>query len=211
MNVLLDLDGTLTDPREGIVGCIRHALAELGEVAPQDADLVRYIGPPLRDAFRELLGDDQDRIEAAVVAYRARFVDVGIFENKLYAGIPESLQALIQRDVRLFLATSKPRVYAERILDHFGLSPFFAGIHGSELNGSLSNKVELVAHVLAANQLNHASTTMVGDRHHDMLGAIGNGVRPVGVLWGYGSRAELLHAGATELYESPAELAKLVA
>lgn len=211
MNVLLDLDGTLTDPREGIVGCIRHALSELGEIAPGDEMLVRYIGPPLRDTFRELLGDDSERVEAAVRAYRVRFEAVGMFENEVYAGVPEALEALARRGARLYLATSKPRVYAERILSHFGLSAHIASAYGSELNGALSNKSELIAHVIGRAGLDHSRTVMVGDRKHDIQGAVDNRVRPVGVLWGYGSKAELENAGAAELYEKPEELAKLVA
>lgn len=211
MNVLLDLDGTLTDPREGIVGCIRHALHELGEAVPNDAELARYIGPPLRDAFRELIGSDAERIEAAVMAYRCMFESVGMFQNKVYGGIPSVLDTLSRRGAHLYLATSKPRVYAERILKHFGLATFFAAIYGSELNGALSSKSELIAHVLDDAGLDSAESIMVGDREHDMRGAVDNLVRPIGVLWGYGSRRELLEAGARELYESPHELAKLVA
>jgi phosphoglycolate phosphatase len=211
VNVLLDLDGTLTDPRKGIVGCVRHALSELGEVAPSDQELARYIGPPLRDTFRELLGSDSERIEAAVGAYRVRFEAIGMFENEVYAGVPEALDALSRQGARLYLATSKPRVYAEGILRHFGLLTRFTRAYGSELNGTLSNKSELIAHVLGNEGLDCSRTIMVGDRRYDMQGAVDNRVRPVGVLWGYGSKVELLQAGATELYEKPEELARLVA
>ena len=211
MNVLLDLDGTLTNPREGIVGCIRHALVQLGETVPPDNELERFIGPPLRDAFRELIGDATERVEAAVTAYRVRFEATGMYENQIYAGVPDALSAMSQRGTRLFLATSKPRVFAERILKHFGLDGSFIRIYGSELDGTRSNKSELIAHILRDAGLDRSRTVMVGDRSHDIRGAVDNLVRPVGVLWGYGTRAELQEAGAKELYERPEELAQLVA
>ena len=196
MNVLFDLDGTLTDPRAGIVACIRHALSTLGQPAPPESDLERFIGPPLRDALSELLSADSKRVEAAVAAYRERFTALGMLENVVYEGIPRALDSLAARDVRLFVATSKPRVFAERILDHFGLAQYFSAIYGSELGGELSNKRDLIAHVLATSRLHPADTVMVGDRHHDVHGALCNHVFPAGVLWGYGSRDELRSAGA---------------
>jgi phosphoglycolate phosphatase len=197
MNILLDLDGTLTNPEQGIVGCIRHALAELDHPLPQDVDLARYIGPPLADAFREILA--------------TRFGTVGLFENEVYDGIPEALEALVASNARLFLATSKPRVYAVRIVEHFGLSKFFDGLHGSELDGTRTDKAELIAHIMQIERLSPEETVMVGDRRHDVVGALANRVRPLGVLWGFGSRDELSAAGASELLERPADLRRLVA
>lgn len=210
MNILLDLDGTLTNPEQGIVGCIRHALAELDHPLPQDVDLARYIGPPLADAFREILAtSDPEHVAAAVAAYRARFGTVGLFENEVYDGIPEALEALVASNARLFLATSKPRVYAVRIVEHFGLSKFFDGLHGSELDGTRTNKAELIAHIMQIERLSPEETVMVGDRRHDVVGALANRVRPLGVLWGFGSRDELAAAGASELLERPADLRRL--
>jgi len=211
VNVLFDLDGTLTDPREGIVACIRYALSTLGEPTPSDSNLERFIGPPLRDAFGELLSKDLARVEAAVAAYRERFVAVGMFENIVYEGIPAVLESLVARDARLFVATSKPRLFAERILDHFGIASYFSAIYGSELGGARSDKAELITYVLARSRLDPSDTIMVGDRHHDVHGARRNRVIPVGVLWGYGSREELSLAGAERLLEEPYEVAQLVA
>jgi phosphoglycolate phosphatase len=211
VNVLLDLDGTLTDPREGIVGCIRHALIQLGESLPPDSELEKFIGPPLHDVFRQLTSGNSDQVEAAVTAYRARFEAIGMYENQVYPGIPNALKELAQRGARLFLATSKPRVFAERILKHFDLSNGFVRIYGSELDGSRGDKSELIAHILDDANLNRAHTVMVGDRSYDVLGAVTNQVHPVGVLWGYGSRKELQDAGAKQLYEHPKELVQLVA
>ncbi len=211
MNVLFDLDGTLTDPREGIVACFRHTLAALRLPVPPDTDLERYIGPPLRDALRDLLpvGSGPPHLEAAVRVYRERFGSVGLFENAVFEGIPESLDCLARRRLRLFVATSKPRVFAERILERFGLAQHFEGVYGSELDGRLSYKDELIGYVLADAKLDPEETLMVGDREHDALGAVANGVCPVGVLWGFGSREELLAAGVQRLFEVPSALAAI--
>lgn len=211
MNVLLDLDGTLTDSRKGIVACIQHALRSLGYDAPEESALLRYVGPPLQASFRELLPlDDGSDSARAIAAYRERYVAVGMFENSVYAGVPAALELLRDRGARLFLATSKPKVYAERILDHFELSRYFEEIYGSELDGRRADKGDLIAHVLSSSQLHREQTAMVGDRHHDAVGALANGVRAVGVLWGYGSREELSSAGAQMLLEAPSELGHLI-
>lgn len=212
MDLLFDLDGTLTDPGQGIVACLRHALVSLGHAPPAEAELQRFIGPPLRDCFGALLGcDDDGPITAAVDAYRARFTEIGMFENLVYHGIPEALAALQSRGARLFVATSKAQVFAERILRHFGLADRFTAIHGSELDGTRSDKRQLIAHVLASEGLRAQDTVMIGDRRHDMIGAIGNGVLPIGVLWGYGSASELTTAGASRLLADPEALTELAA
>jgi phosphoglycolate phosphatase len=208
VNVLFDLDGTLTDPRDGIVACIKHGLASLGEPSPSDMELERYIGPPLHETFTKLLRGD-GRVDAAVKAYRERFSAVGMFENVVYPGIPEVLESLGARGAELYVATSKPQVFAERILDHYGLSRHFKAVFGSELNGARSNKGELIGHLLMVAGLSAADTVMVGDREHDVHGARRNGVSAVGVLWGYGSREELAAAGAEQIFEQPSDLSGL--
>jgi phosphoglycolate phosphatase len=210
MNVLIDLDGTLTDSRPGIVACIQHALRQLGHDAPEESALLKYIGPPLHAAFRELLSTNQDSdVERAIAAYRERYVAVGMFENSVYAGVPQALKELQGRGARLFVATAKPEVFAQRILERFELSHYFAAIHGSELDGRRTDKTELIAHVLTTSQLRPAQTVMVGDRHHDIEGALKNGVAAVGVLWGYGTREELASAGSRTLLAAPSELGGL--
>jgi phosphoglycolate phosphatase len=212
MNVLFDLDGTLTDPREGIVGCFKHALLSLGHKCPADAELARYIGPPLQESFGTLLGStDPKDIDSAVRLYRRRFASTGMFENSVYPGIHSALTTLRGSGAALFVATSKPRVFAERILVHFGLQEYFCAIHGSELDGRRSHKGDLIAHVLRAESLSPHSTAMVGDRAHDILGAKAHGVFPVGALWGYGSYDELVAAGAQMLCEQPKTLGRLSA
>jgi phosphoglycolate phosphatase len=211
MNVLFDLDGTLTDSRHGIVACLVHALRTLGQPVPAEKVLEGLIGPPLGATFRELLGPRADSaVGAAIAAYRERYSSVGMFESLVYEGIPDVLASLSSRGARLFVATSKPRVFAERILEHFDLARYFSAVHGSELDGRLSEKGDLVAHVLATSGLSASETLMVGDRRHDIVGALRNNVVPVGVLWGYGSEDELVAAGATRLLREPREAAGLV-
>jgi phosphoglycolate phosphatase len=209
--VLLDLDGTLTDPRDGIVRSIRHALERLGAPCPPDDHLVRYIGPPLRASFGELLGTrDRARMDQAVALYRERYRPIGLFENAVYDGIPQALDALRAGGHRLILCTAKPAEYAEEILVHFGLRGAFAAVHGAELDGTRVDKAELMAWLLPREDVDPADAVMVGDREHDVVAARANGVRALGVLWGYGSAAELTAAGAEALLERPAELAAAV-
>lgn len=204
LTLLLDLDGTLTDPREGIVGCLRHAFLSLGRTPPPDATLARCIGPPLAESFRRLLpgGAGEDAVARAIAHYRERFDAQGWAENRVYPAIPDFLAALRARGWRAFVATSKPAVFATRITRHFSLQPL-AGVHGSELDGRRTDKGELIAHVLRVEGLDPALTVMVGDRHHDVRGACANGVAALGVTWGYGSREELRGAGARWLCDDP--------
>jgi phosphoglycolate phosphatase len=207
VNVLFDLDGTLTDPREGIVACLKYALLGLGHDCPSDLDLARFIGPPLKESFAVLLHTaDRKQINAAVELYRQRFSSKGMLENTVYPGIHSALTTLRGRGALLFVTTSKPRVFAERIVEHFGLKEYFCAVYGSELDGTRSDKSELIAHVLQAESLSPHSTVMVGDRAHDVVGAKVHGVFPIGVLWGYGSSDELIAAGATTLCAKPETL-----
>lgn len=210
-SLIIDLDGTLTDPRQGILACIRYALCKLGRAVPADDQLERFIGPPLQHVFAELVGSsERPAVLQAVAYYRERFSEAGIFENAVYPGIPEALSHLDERGMRLFLASTKPRVFAERILAHFRLDGYFHAIWGSELDGTRSDKSELIAHILSEHRLACPATAMVGDRMHDIRGALANGLIAVGALWGYGSRQELESAGASILLEQPSDLARLV-
>lgn len=210
MNVLLDLDGTLTDPRSGIVACIKHALSGLNETCPSDAELERYIGPPLQESFAALFGSDEAKIATAIRLYRERFSITGIFENAVYPDIPSALAAVQGLGAVLFVATSKPTVFAERIIEHFGLGIYVRAIYGSELDGRRSNKTELISHILEAESMSPTAACMVGDRKHDMIGARANGIYALGALWGYGSREELVTAGALAVCERPSNLAEVL-
>jgi phosphoglycolate phosphatase len=211
MNVLFDLDGTLTDPREGILACFKYALQKLQVPAPIDRELERFIGPPLWESFSTLCGsNDKGVVEQAVVLYRERFAAKGMFENRIYPGIADALASLQQARAQLFVVTSKARVFAEPIVEHFGLRRFFRSVHGSELDGSYAEKSELIARTLSSESLAADETVMVGDRAHDVIGAKANGVFSVGALWGFGSREELTSAGADLLCESPKMILDLI-
>jgi phosphoglycolate phosphatase len=202
--VLFDLDGTLTDPAEGIVGCIRHALESLEAPVPPASLLTRCIGPPLRESFAKLL--DQPgaaAVEEAVRRYRERFEASGMYENRVYPGVGELLERIAGMGWRAYVTTSKPTPYARRILDYFGLNGSFVAIYGSEMDGRLTRKADLLAHVLAAESLAAEDTVMVGDRAEDILGAHKHRLASVGVTYGYGSVQELREAGATWICDDP--------
>ena len=205
--VLLDLDGTLSDNFEGIARSIRHALARLGAPDPGDAVLRGCVGPPLRESFSRLIDNAcASTVEQAIDAYRERYAVLGWRENAAYPGVHDALDALASARVRLFVCTSKPEVFATRIVAHLG----FHGVervYGADLAGGLDDKSKLLAHAIASERLDPTRCIMVGDRHHDVLAAQANGVRAVGVLWGYGSREEL--GGAQRLLDAPADLAML--
>jgi phosphoglycolate phosphatase len=203
--LLVDLDGTLTDPAEGIVGCFRMALEALGRSAPPAAELTWIIGPPLRGCFAEALNGEGNPEEALKI-YRGRYSTEGLFEAVVYDGIKETLADLRAAGTRLFLCTAKPLVYAVRILSHFDLARHFEGAYGDELGGRFQDKAELVAHILERQRLEADDCCMWGDRKHDVLAASRNGIPTIGALWGYGGADELRAAGAAALCESPLQV-----
>jgi phosphoglycolate phosphatase len=207
MIALFDLDGTLTDPKAGITRSIQYALDKLGRPVPEADELTWMIGPPLIASFTKLLDGPEDAQEALGL-YRERFGVTGLFENEVYAGIPALLQDLRNKGVRLFVATSKPHVYARQIIDHFELSRFFSGIYGSELDNRNADKRDLIRHILEQERFDQAGAVMIGDRKHDAVGAKANGLASIGVTWGYGSRQELLDAGVDCLVDTPQDLAE---
>lgn len=211
MHLLFDLDGTLTDPYQGITRCISHALLALGRPVPPQVELQWCIGPPLKNSFTTLLASDDDKLaEEALAIYRERFGSVGLYENELYEDIPETLSALQDMGHMLYVATSKPTVYAAEIIGHFGLQQYFKAIHGSELDGTRSDKTDLISHILQDETITSSSALMVGDRKHDMIGAKANGVCGVGVLWGYGTEDELEASGADICISHPKELKTVI-
>lgn len=207
-HLYFDLDGTLTDPYEGITRCIVYALDKLGFPRPSEDYLYNCIGPPLYDTFPELVGPDLSL--EAIDLYRERFVEVGWQENVLYDGILDTLEALASAGHRLFVATSKPHVHAKKIVDHFGMGRFIETVYGCELDGTRANKVDLLEFAVRKNPGN-VHRSMIGDRKHDLAGAIANNMRPVGVAWGYGSVEELSLAGAAAIAATPHELPDLLA
>ena len=210
-NVLVDLDGTLTDPFEGIAASIRYAMNSLGLELPSDDDVRRAIGPPLRQTFGNLLATrEASCIEEALRLYRERFSVTGLLENRVYSGLSEMVANLNMVGCRLFIATSKPSVYAHKIIDHFGLTKLFVAVYGSDFDGRLENKADLIHHLLDSEHLVARDSVMVGDRSHDILGAKAHGVSAIGVTWGYGSRKELEDAGADVICSSPTEVCRFL-
>lgn len=209
--LLFDLDGTLTDSRPGIVACIRHALTRMATGAPPGDDaMLACLGPPLRESFARLLAtDDPQVIDRAIAHFRERFDDIGWRENNVYPGIADTLAALAARGHRMMVCTSKPGVYARRIVAHFGLDGVFTAVYGSGLDGALDDKRDLLAHLIGREGVDPSHTQMIGDRHHDVRAARANATSAIGVLWGYGSRDEL--ADADRLVATPAELAGALA
>ncbi len=206
--LLFDLDGTLTDPKSGIVRCMKHALHTLGASCPPDDTLASFIGPPLRGTFATLLAtSDRSAIERAMALYRAEYGETGLFENQVYAGVAQMLDQARDLASAAFVATAKPKIYAERIVRRLGFDRYFAGIYGPELAGRFDDKSELLAHLLATEKVSPERAVMIGDRAGDVLSARANRVRSIGVLWGYGSEPELREAGADGLCGSPADLA----
>ncbi|MFZ3152550.1 MAG: HAD family hydrolase [Pseudomonas sp.] len=205
-NILFDLDGTLTDPREGITRSVQHALARLGIHEPDLQALEHFIGPPLLQCFMHSYGFDQATAWQAVQHYRERFAEVGLYENRLFDGVPALLQLLGEQGRTLYIATSKPSVFAEQIARHFGFAQHFKVIYGSELDGTRTDKVELIAHLLEKEQLVPETTLMIGDRKHDLIGARRNGLDAAAVAYGFGSAAELQAEAPTYHFHSLAEL-----
>ncbi len=210
--ILFDLDGTLTDPKEGIVRCYQYAIEKSNGPWMGEAELIPHIGPPIRDCFSKILNtDDCFAIDRAVDYYRERYTDIGMFENRVYNGISNVLDGLRNMGHRLFVATSKPRIYACKILDYFQLSHYFINVYGSKLDGTFASKELLISHIFAAEKLNGDTTWMVGDRKYDMRAAVANRVLPIGVLWGYGSFNELRSAGAVYICSRSNHLLALTA
>ena len=208
---LFDLDGTLTDPKIGITKSVQYALTAFGFDVPSLDDLTKFIGPPLRDSFRCYYGLSELDTENAVALYREYFSDKGIFENIVYQGVPEMLQYLINQGKTIALATSKPTVYAKRILEYFGLNCYFNLVAGCELDGTRSCKSEVISYVLdMLNPQREKSVVMIGDREHDIIGANETGIDSIGVTYGYGTREELETAGAIGIVNEVSELLKIL-
>jgi phosphoglycolate phosphatase len=221
MDVLIDLDGTMTDPKSGIIASVQYALSALEHPVPASPDLMWVIGPPLRDTFPKL-GVAAADVEQALALYRLNYTGKGashasaqamlpaMYDATVYAGMPEALTQL-SRTHRLIVCTSKPHVYARPILERFELAHFYSAIHGSELDGRNDDKADLIAHILHTESVDPANAVMIGDRKYDIMGATANKLPSIGVLWGYGSPDELMSAGATTLCDAPHELSDRIA
>lgn len=208
---LFDLDGTLTEPGEGITNSVMYALDKFGIHETDRTVLYRFIGPPLLDSFMQFYEMPQDQAEQAVAAYREYFRDRGLFENRVYDGIPALLQGLRDQGKTLVLATSKPEVFTLRILDKFDLTRYFHYVGAASLDSSRSQKADVIRHALhLCGNPAPETVVMIGDRWHDIHGAQENGIQSIGVLYGYGDRPELEQAGADVIVESVKRLQALL-
>lgn len=210
--VFFDLDGTLTDPGLGITNSVRYALERFGISVPDRSALYRFIGPPLMDSFREFYGFSHDDAAEAVRLYRVYFRAQGMFENAVYPGVPAMLRALRADGRRLIVATSKPEEFAVTIMDHFALSQHFDFIAGAAMDETRTQKWEVIDYAVSrAGIADRETVLMVGDRRHDILGAkrcaLGGAL---GVLYGYGDRAELTAAGADALADTVEDVSRLI-
>jgi phosphoglycolate phosphatase len=190
-NILFDLDGTLTDPKEGIVNSILYALHKLGIAENCISELDSFIGPPLRDAFAERYKLSDALADKAISYYREYYAARGIFENKLYPGVHALLASLSNKNYRLFVATSKPTVYAAEVLRHFKADSWFKEITGSNLDNTRTDKTEIIATIVSRHGLIASHSVMIGERMHDILGAKNNAMKSIAVTYGYGSPEEL--------------------
>lgn len=206
--ILFDLDGTLTESGEGIINCVQYALEKLGKKEEHPENLQCFIGPPLKEQFMKYAGLSEEEGEKAVVYYRERYTTTGIFENRLYPKIPELLELLKINNKILAVASSKPEVYVKQILEHFQIADYFTAIVGSELDGRRTEKTEVIEEALRRMHLEEErdKVLMVGDRSHDVQGAISCGLQCIGVAYGYGSREELEKAGAVYIADSVEDL-----
>ena len=209
--VLFDLDGTLTDPELGITKSVQYALKHYGIEIDDLKSLRKCIGPPLKQSFMEFFGFDEVKAEEAIERYREYFSKYGIYENDIFDGIRELLEELCHRGKKVVLATSKPRVFAEEILKHFGIEKYFSFLSGSEFDGTRGEKGEVIEYALSQMGVtDKSSAVLVGDRKFDVIGAIENGISCIGVLFGYGDREELEEAGADEIAEDMEELRRIL-
>ena len=207
--ILFDLDGTLTDSEEGIIRSIQYALASFG-IDEKAENLKEFLGPPAHIAYQKYYGFSEEQAALAVEKYRERFSVTGIYENRLYNGIPELLEKLTQDGKVLAIATSKPLVYTEIILKHFGIEHYFTEVVGSTMDGSFCDKSEIVAEALRRCGVDKSECIMVGDRRYDVIGAKDNGIKSIGALYGYGSREELSEAGADFIVENVGDIYDIV-
>ena len=207
---LFDLDGTLTDPKEGITRSVQYALHRFG-IERECDELMCFIGPPLKEQFMDYAGLTREQAEKAVEVYRERFAPIGVFENRAYEGAAELLRYLKDTGKTVALATSKPQIFADQIVKKYGLAPYFDLVLGSELDGTRTDKSQVIAEVLYRLGANPHEAIMIGDRKHDIIGAKANGIKSVGVSFGYAADGELETAGADYIVDNMDELRTLLA
>lgn len=207
---IFDLDGTITDSGPGIMNAIRYAVKKRGLPDVSEEVLRSFIGPPLKEQFRSVFGLSDDEGTIMVATYREYYGEKGIFENRVYDGVPEVFQKLQEAGVRILMATSKPEKYAKQIAEHFGFAKYFDFIGGACMDGRRTDKHDVIEYVIDSCKVCRENTVMIGDRRHDMIGASKAGIRSIGALYGYGSRDELEKAGADMIAVTPDDISKLI-
>ncbi|MEH7400450.1 MULTISPECIES: HAD family hydrolase [Bacillaceae] len=209
--ILFDLDGTLTDPKVGILNSVKYALQKMNKAIPIESELLKFIGPPIQQSFSEIFQFNEKELVNAVRFYREYFSQSGMIENNVYDGIRELLSELQKEKKRLYVATSKPTIFAREILIHFQLDEFFIQIVGSELDGTRIDKGEIIEYIFEKNnELSKEDSVMVGDRFHDIKGAKIANIDSIGITYGYGTELELTNAGANAIINSVDQLKKML-
>lgn len=207
--ILFDLDGTLTNPKEGITKCVQYALKHFG-IERECDELISFIGPPLKEQFMQYASLTEEEGVKAVAIYRERFAPIGIFENEIYDGILPMLESIKNQGKTLAIATSKPTVFAEKISRKYGIEPYITLLEGSELDGRNTDKALVIKNAMEKLGATKDNTIMVGDREHDVIGAHKNGIDCIGVSYGYGKDGELEESGALKIAHTPNELLKIL-
>lgn len=209
-NILFDLDGTLTDSFEGIANSALYALRKMGVTKYNKSNLNFFIGPPLYDSFGLIFDGDEQKVERAVTLYREYFAEHGWKQNSVYDGVPQMLRQLKDDGKTLLVATSKPEIFARRIVEHFDLNKYFLFVAGASMDASRTKKASVIEYAIASTGIDKADTIMIGDRNHDILGAKNSGLKSMGVLYGYGDRQEHTDAGADYIAETPEEVVRII-
>jgi phosphoglycolate phosphatase len=205
--ILFDLDGTLTDPKLGITRSVQYALSKYNIIEEDLDKLEPFIGPPLANSFEDIYSFSKYEAKKAVEYYREYFIDQGMYENEIYVGIKELLEILVNQQRVLMVATSKPTIFAEKILNYFKIDHYFEFVCGSNLDGTMSDKTEIIKYILDKKNIEKNSTIMIGDRKHDIIGAHNNGIDSIGVAYGYGSEEELRNIKPTHYIKTVQGLA----
>lgn len=208
--ILFDLDGTLTDPKIGITKSVQYSLKKFGIIVDDLDELNKFIGPPLKESFMKYFSLTEEEAIKAIDYYREYFSENGMYENEVYDGIPELLKVLNDQGIKVAVATSKPTHFAEKILKHFKMDHYFHEIIGSNLDNTRTNKKEIIEYTLRQLKKNNTESIMIGDRKHDIIGAQANSVKSVGVLYGYGDRAEIESENPEFIAKDVKELGKIL-
>ncbi|MGN1319100.1 MAG: HAD family hydrolase [Lachnospirales bacterium] len=208
--ILFDLDGTLTDAYEGITNSVKYSLEYFGIHIEDKSVLKKFIGPPLKESYMVFYDFDDEKANKAVEKYREYFSPKGVFENRVYEGIKELLENLKNMGLKLVVCTSKPQIYAKRITEHFDLDKYFEYVCGSELDGRRTNKAEVIEYAINKFNIDKDNVIMVGDRLHDIVGANKNGIKSIGVLFGFGSEKELNETGADFIAKTPQDIKNII-